>query len=252
MENNIWSKEVQNNFNNAATTYSKNSKIQKYFAKKIVFFLKDLNTPLGKWIDLGSGTGLLADEIENNFPGKNVYRVDFSEKMLNENRMQSKKFLWDLNNGLPPSIENCSLIASNFCLHWLNYPEQAIKNWFKKLNSGGFLIISSPTNESFPEWKETCKKNNIEYSGLTFPDSKKILSLFKSDEIYLANNYSYIENFSNVYKLFRNIINVGSNSTKSNRKSVGELKKMQKYWPKNQNNSVNLSWKINIQIFKKL
>ena len=31
-----------------------------------------------------------------------------------------------------------------------------------------------------------------------------------------------------------------------------ELKEIQKFWPKNYNNTVNLSWEIDIQIIKKL
>jgi len=46
--------------------------------------------------------------------------------------------------------------------------------------------------------------------------------------------------------------NVGAQSTNCKRKTVKELKKIQKFWPKNYNNTVNLSWQIEIQIIKKL
>ena len=142
-------------------------------------------------------------------------------------------------------------MTSNFCIHWLNNPDKIIRDWFVKLNSGGYLIISYPTINSFPEWKQTCKETNIEYSGLDFPISKEIIKRFNSDEIYFSNKYLYIENFPDIYKLLRSIVNVGAQSTKSKRKTVYELKKMQKFWPKNKTNSVNLTWEINIQIFKK-
>ena len=64
MKNKIWNETVKNNFNNASANYLSYSNIQKHFADKIVYFLKDLNIQKGEWIDLGSGTGLLADEIE--------------------------------------------------------------------------------------------------------------------------------------------------------------------------------------------
>ena len=171
--------------------------------------------------------------------------------MLLQNKESSKKILHDLNIGLPPSIRNCSLMTSNFCIHWLDNPDKIIRDWFFKLRSGGYLIISYPTRNSFPEWKQTCKETNVEYSGLNFPLSKEITKHFKSNEIYLSNKYSYIENFPDIYKLLRSIVNVGAQSTKSKRKTVYELKKMQKFWPKNKTNSVNLTWEINIQILKK-
>ena len=46
-------------------------------------------------------------------------------------------------------------------------------------------------------------------------------------------------------------MNVGAQSTKCKRKKVYELKAMQMYWAKKENNSVNLTWEINIQILKK-
>ena len=252
MHHKNWNETVKNNFNNAAANYSDYSNIQRVFAYKIVSFLKSLNIKEGEWIDLGAGTGLLADEIEKEFFNKKVSRIDFSKEMLLKNKASSKKILWDLNNGLPNSIKNCALITSNFCIHWLYKPERIIKEWFSKLESGGYLIIAYPTTESFPEWKKTCRKINIEYSGLTFPSSKKIIENFNPDEIYFSNNYLYLENFPDIYKLLRSIVNVGAQSSKGKRKTVQELKKMQKFWPKNNNKSVNLSWEINIQILKRL
>ncbi len=220
MDSKKWNEKIQNNFNDAAYRYLEHSNIQKFFAKKIVQFIKELNP--------------------------------FSKKMLLENKLSRKKILWDLNNDLPPEINNCSLLTSNFCIHWLNNPEKIIKNWFSKLTPGGFLIISYPTKDCFPEWKDTCKKIDIEYSGLNFLCSKELLKDFKSTEIHYSEQFNYLENFEDVYKLFRSIKNVGAQSTNCKRKTVKELKEIQKFWPKNYNNTVNLSWQIEIQIIKKL
>ncbi len=251
MKNNIWNETVKKNFNNAAENYLGYSNIQKYFAEKIVSFLKDLKIQKGEWIDLGSGTGLLADEIEKEFSRKKITRIDFSKKMLLQNKESRKKILWDLNNCLPPSIRNCPLMTSNFCIHWLDDPEKILKDWFSKLRSEGYLIVSYPTINSFPEWKKTCKETNIEYSGLNFPLSRDIFKSFDCNEIIFSNKYSYIENFPDIYKLFRSIVNVGAQSSKCKRKKVHELKKLQKFWPKKETNSVNLTWEIEIRILKK-
>jgi len=252
MDNKKWNEKIKNNFNDAAYQYLKYSNIQKFFALKIVHFIKELNPPQkGEWIDLGSGPGLLADEIEKEFSSKKVYRIDFSKKMLLENKLSSKIFLWDLNYDLPSEFNNCSLITSNFCIHWLNNPKKIIQNWVSKLMPGGFLIISYPTKDCFPEWKETCRKLDIEYSGHNFLCSKELLKDFKPNEIYYSEKFNYLENFEDVYKLFRSLVNIGAQSTKCKRKTVKELKEIQKLWPKNYNNTVNLSWGINIQIIKK-
>ena len=59
-----WNNQIKNNFNSAANNYLNYCLIQKEFSKKIINLIKELYIPNGEWFDLGSGTGLLADEIE--------------------------------------------------------------------------------------------------------------------------------------------------------------------------------------------
>ena len=92
MDSKKWNEKIKNNFNDAAYRYLEYSSIQKFFAKKIVQFIKELNPQKkGEWVDLGSGPGILADEIEKNFSSQKVARIDFSKKMLLENKLSSKK-----------------------------------------------------------------------------------------------------------------------------------------------------------------
>ena len=72
MKNKIWNETVKNNFNIASENYLLYSNIQRHFAANIVSLLKGLNIQKGECIDLGSGTGLLADEIEKEFSTKKV------------------------------------------------------------------------------------------------------------------------------------------------------------------------------------
>ena len=252
MYNKEWTQKVKSNFDNAADNYLEYLKIQKFFAEKIVSSIKELETEEGEWLDLGSGTGLLADSIEKEFSNQKVFRIDFSKKMLLQNKASSKKKLWDLNYELPSSINKCALITSNFCIHWLKDPKKIIKNWFSKLKPGGYLIISYPTDECFTEWKETCKKIRSEYSGLNLLSANQFSTIFRSDELYYSEKFFYSENFEDIYQLFRSIVNTGAHSSKCKRKSVKEFREMQNFWPKNYNNTVNLSWVINLQIIKKL
>ena len=55
MDNKQWNEKIKNNFNDAAYRYLEYSKIQKFFAEKIVQFINELNPKTkGEWIDLGS------------------------------------------------------------------------------------------------------------------------------------------------------------------------------------------------------
>ena len=241
---------IKKNFNNAAKDYSNYSIIQKYFSKRIVHELKKLEIPKGDWYDLGSGKGFLADQIEEFFK-KKVTRIDFSTQMLFNNKNKSKKLLWDLNNDLPLSNEKISLFVSSFCLHWLNEPKFKLKNWFDLLIPGGYLILSVPTNKCFPEWRLTCEKKNIEYSGINFLKPKELKDIFLKNEIIKLDVIPYKEEFDNVFDLFRNIINMGAQYTPRKRNTVQELRLMQNYWPRNKNKKVDLTWEIGILILKK-
>ena len=251
MANEYWNKKINNNFNNAAHSYSNYSLVQKYFANKLVRIIKELEPQIGKWFDLGAGTGYLADLLEKNFMNIKVKRIDFSPNMLKENKKNSQTILWDLNNDLPPSINNASLIISSFCFHWLNEPEKKLRKWYERLLPGGLLIVLFPNNKSFPEWKDTCKRNDIEYSGIALPCTNSLQRFVKENEIFLIKEFNYRETFPNIYKLFKSITNVGAQTTQKRRKTVSELKLMQEKWPKDQDARVNLTWAISILILKK-
>ena len=251
MANEYWNKKINNNFNNAAHSYSNYSLVQKYFANKLVNLIKELEPQIGKWFDLGAGTGYLADLLEKNFMNIKVKRIDFSPNMLQENKKNSQTILWDLNDDLPPNINNASLIISSFCFHWLNEPEKKLRKWYERLLPGGLLIVLFPNNKSFPEWKDTCKRNDIEYSGIALPCTNSLQRFVKENEIFLIKEFNYRETFPNIYKLFKSITNVGAQTSQKRRKTVSELKLMQEKWPKDQDAKVNLTWAISILILKK-
>ena len=251
MANEYWNKKINNNFNNAAQSYSNYSLVQKYFANKLVRIIKELEPQIGKWFDLGAGTGYLADLLEKNFMNIKVQRIDFSPNMLKENKKNSQTILWDLNDDLPPNINNASLIISSFCFHWLNEPEKKLRKWYERLLPGGLLIVLFPNNKSFPEWKDTCKRNDIEYSGIALPCTNSLQRFVKENEIFLIKEFNYRETFPNIYKLFKSITNVGAQTSQKRRKTVSELKLMQEKWPKDQDAKVNLTWAISILILKK-
>ena len=53
MDNKKWNEKIKTNFNDAAYRYLEYSNIQKFFAEKIVHFIKELNPQKkGEWIDL--------------------------------------------------------------------------------------------------------------------------------------------------------------------------------------------------------
>ena len=76
--------------------------------------------------------------------------------------------------------------------------------------------------------------------------------MFLKNEIITLDIVTYKEEFDNVFNLFRNMINMGAQYTPLRRKTVKELRLMQNYWPRNNNEKVTLTWEISILILKKI
>ena len=91
MDSKKWNEKIKNNFNDAAYRYLEHSNIQKFLQKDCSSYQRIKSPKKGEWIDLGSGPGLLADEIEK-ISSQKVSRIDFSKKMLLENKLSRKKF----------------------------------------------------------------------------------------------------------------------------------------------------------------
>ena len=101
-----WNEKIKNNFNDAAYQYLEYSNIRKFFAAKIVQLIKELNPQKkGEWIDLGSGPGILADEIEKNFSSQKVSRILFKE---------SKKLLFDSLSRIKSFSDFIKIILQSF------------------------------------------------------------------------------------------------------------------------------------------
>ena len=101
-----WSSVVNKNFNEAAINYNFSASIQKDTALKLAEICSGYRIKRGLWVDLGSGTGLLAKSLESLHPNQYVIRLDNSQNMLDQHPEKSIKQLWDLNNGLPEWSKN--------------------------------------------------------------------------------------------------------------------------------------------------
>tara|TARA_Y100001970_G_scaffold294225_1_gene448792 strand:- start:6912 stop:7676 length:765 start_codon:yes stop_codon:yes gene_type:complete len=254
MHKDIWREEIRDNFNKAAYVYNKHCSIQSFYAQKLVNILINIDIPNGSWLDLGSGTGNLADEIEKRFPNKQVIRIDNSEVMLKKNRIdsQSLKILWDLNYGLPSLKDKPSLLVSNFSIQWLNKPEKIIQGWLDSLKESGYLGIVVPIQSSFPEWKLACQESGVNFSGIDLPTPSSLTDHLKEEKILINKTDKYVQSSSNVFSLLKNIIRIGAHSTNKSKNKVSELKLLKNAWGKNNNDGdIKLTWKIQTLLVKK-
>ena len=247
-----WSTQVTQNFNEAALKYNESAAIQKNTALKLAQICFEHPIKNGLWVDLGSGTGLLANALESLNKNQNVLRLDNSKQMIDQHSEKSTKQIWDLNEGLPRWSEKPSLLASSFVLHWLENPQEQLREWFNSLSSEGCIALAVPIKGSFPEWYEAALKANLTCTALEFPSYDSLTRVIPKCNI-VYNKIEIIKQTSDkAISLLKSMIQVGAKSSKKKKLSVSDWRHLLSYWPiSNKEEQVTLSWSIQFLLIKR-
>ena len=247
-----WSRQVNKNFNEAALSYNESASIQKSTALKLAKICSHHSIKHGLWVDLGSGTGLLAKSLEDLHPNQYVVRLDNSKKMIAQHSEKSVKQLWDLNNGLPKWSEKPNLLASSFVLHWLDNPQKKLKEWFDSLSLDGWIALAIPIKGSFPEWYEAAEKANLTCTALDLPSHDSLIRAVPNQSV-LYNKIEIIKHTAEkATSLLKPMIKVGAHSSHKEQLSISDWRHLLSVWPaSNKDKQFSLSWSIQFLLIKR-
>ena len=247
-----WFSNVNKSFNEAALNYNESASIQKSTALKLAKICSHHSIKHGLWVDLGSGTGLLAKSLEYLHPNQYVMRLDNSQKMIDQHPQKSVKQLWDLNAGLPKWSKKPNLLASSFVLHWLDNPQKQLKEWFNSLSLDGWIALAIPIKGSFPEWYEAAEKANVICTALDLPSHDSLIRVVPKQSI-LYNRTEVIKHTARkATSLLKPMIKVGAQSSKKEHLSISDWRHLLSFWPiSNQYEEVSLSWSIQFLLIKR-
>ncbi|WP_320676152.1 methyltransferase domain-containing protein [Prochlorococcus sp. MIT 1300] len=247
-----WSRKVISNFDLAAHRYSTHAQLQKDIAKLLAKNCAAQNISKGFWVDLGAGTGFLADAIEKLHPFQKVIRIDGSMRMLEQQTSNSYTQLWDLNLGLPQWPKPPDLIASSFALHWFPNVEYKVKEWFEALSPGGWLAIAVPRADSFPEWRLAANNAAVPCTALQLPSKSQLFKSIPSHAIQWQVAHTVTQHNKEVISLLRPIRQIGAHASQSQTLKVGELRRLIKTWPQEaEKNQRKLTWVIQLLLARK-
>ena len=247
-----WSNQVNINFNEAAFSYNESASIQKSTALKLAKICSHHSIKPGLWVDLGSGTGLLAKSLEEIHPNQYVMRLDNSQKMIDQHPEKSAKQLWDLNDGLPKWSEKPNLLASSFVLHWLDNPQKQLKKWFNSLSLDGWIALAIPIKGSFPEWYEAAEKANLTCTAIDLPSYDSLIRVVPKQSILYTKTEIVKQTAKKATSLLKPMIKVGAQSSHKKRLSIAEWRHLLSCWPiSNKNKQINLSWSIQYLLIKR-
>ena len=247
-----WSSLVNKNFSEAALNYNESAAIQKSTALKLAKICSQHPIHNGLWVDLGSGTGLLAKSLEVLHQSQNVLRLDNSKQMIDQHSDKNPKQLWDLNNGLPKWSKKPNLLASSFVLHWLDNPKKTLKGWFNSLSSDGWIALAIPIKGSFPEWYQAAEKANLTCTALDLPSHDSLIRVVPNQSI-VYDKIEIIEQTANkVTSLLKPMIKVGAQSSQKEQLSISDWRHLLSNWPiYNKDKDVRLSWSIQFLLIKR-
>tara|TARA_Y100001968_G_scaffold329658_1_gene379493 strand:+ start:1325 stop:2086 length:762 start_codon:yes stop_codon:yes gene_type:complete len=250
--NTSFQEKILKNFEEYSGQYNRHANIQKSFALKLADECSKHSIPEGIWIDLGSGTGFLADAIEAKNAPQSVLRIDISPRMLAQQDSSINKLEWDLNLGLPLLPEEPKLIASCFALHWLINPEKKLQEWINALAPKGMLALAVPIKGCFPEWQIAAEKTDLRFTALPFPSRQSLIKALGKVHFHYEKVHKVTLEANKVGSLLKSITKVGANASPHKKLRHFELKKLISAWPFNPNNkAVKLTWLIQMLLIQK-
>ena len=226
-----WQERILENFSDACDSYNSEAIIQNIIAKQLATECAKKIIPPGIWMDLGSGTGLLADELERLNKNQSVLRVDGSSMMLNKHSKNCSVKLWNLNSGPPASIEPPTLIASSFAIHWLNDPNARLKEWLEALAPKGWLALAVPIKGSFIEWRKAAAAAKVNCTAMDFPTKDSLIESLPKGHIRYQKIERITQNGPNITSLLKPLVKIGAQTTQHKPLKISEWRNLQRAWP---------------------
>ena len=238
---------IKSNFNKAHKTYNQAAILQKMVAKKLVTLAQKDFVSADKILDLGSGTGFIADAVLFNFKNPKIFQLDIANQMLINNPFDTPKIVADI-EALPFRENIFDLALSSLSFQWLNDLKNSISQILKILTSNGSFYFSIIADGSLQELKKTQKQCNTNLSINQFnsvTELKQILSDLKVN--YQIKSETIVLEYQNFYALLKSIKSIGAsyskNKTYLSRKQFGD---MNSFYLNNFNldNKVFASWQV--------
>lgn len=213
-------KKIQYNFNCASLSYDMVASVQKKSAIRLVKCLVE-NFPEfypSTVLDLGAGTGNVAEILTKLFPYSKFTLNDIAADML---AVAQQKLLPDVKlDFIVGDMEalnfGCySLIITNLALQWVNNINTVIKKLYRDSNILAFSCLLAGT---FQEWSETLKMYSLPIPTYNYPAKeeleKYILSL--NPRRYFFDSNTTTLTFCNPLEFMRYLKNLGANTAVQN------------------------------------
>lgn len=212
---------IADNFGRSAITYHRQADLQWQCAQSLLELIGDYSAhlPSGTILEIGCGTGFITQGLVQRFQQRPLKITDLSVDMLEFCRSQlhisEAQQPWiqfeQLDGEQVPSTENYAAIISGFAFQWFKDPVHSLHQFMDRLQPGGYLFLSFPTADSFPEWRFICDQLQIPCTIHPLPRVDDILSSLSANvQVYINKAMLYTTTHRNVTHFFRSMKAIGA------------------------------------------
>ena len=229
---------VRERFGRRAAAYRQHALLQRGVAWRLAHLLAHRlgNEPLppGPAADLGAGSGLLGEALQQHGLRRPLLQLDLCPQLLAANPLAQRhgQRLWDLNHGLPAELGGASLLCSSFALQWLDQPAGQLELWCNQLAPGGWLALALPTAASFPQWHRAAGRAGVAFTGLALPASESLLAVAQRHlELHHQQQLRFSQAGSDGRRFLGSLRAIGAVSSRQPRLATAELRRLLQHWP---------------------
>ena len=229
-----FSRQVEEHFGRGAASYSGRALLQRAVAWRLVRHLQALPLPAGPCADLGAGSGAVAQAMAVLAPEllrREPLQVDLTPTLLARNPLAWRALPWDLNDGLPPQLEEAALLSSSFALQWLGDPAGHVSQWCRALASGGVLALAVPTAGSFRSWHQAAEASGVPCTALPLPPADALIEAANDQLKLLHCRRLCFSRPASGLALLRQMRAIGADASQAPRLSGAQLRRLLRHWP---------------------
>ena len=232
--------QVRASFERHAARYERGAALQRGVAWRLAHHCRALPLEEGPCADLGAGTGLLSRAISLQRPGLQLLRLDACPALLDHglgplgavSAPPAPTLTWDLNQGLPPQLEQAALLASSFALHWLDRPTDQLEHWCRMLRPAGWLALALPTAGSFPQWRQAAARAGVACTALPLPEASALVAAAEQHlDLHRAERLRFSQHAESGLSFLRRMRDLGAGASPSPPLRPGEWRRLEAHWP---------------------
>ena len=219
-------KKISGAFDLKARSYESNAAIQKELLSLLVHRIPEEHND-NMWLDLGCGTGLLEQNLnEHRYPSR-IIGTDFaisSLRQLRDKHIKGVSVLMADIEALPFRPGSFDLIMMSSVLQWLDNTSAVFNSVSSLLAPEGKFLFSIFVKGSFCELAQLRLVRGLTIP-VNLPESSSLPVLFKRNglDIIESENYSAISYFPTALALLRSISSIGGTAVSGPRLTRSEL-----------------------------